>query len=112
MKALTILITGATSGIGRHAALHLASKGHRVIATGRSDRALEDLRKAAPPVSESNRLSVRSWRTSALRGAPMAIRTAISRWRAAACASNRFATLAHAMHSTNNTTTESAAKKS
>jgi short-subunit dehydrogenase len=50
MKALTILITGATSGIGHHAALHLASKGHKVIATGRNERALEELKKAEPRI--------------------------------------------------------------
>lgn len=40
----TILITGATSGIGRDAAVYLASRGHRVIACGRNERALAELR--------------------------------------------------------------------
>ena len=43
----TILITGATAGIGRHAALALVAEGHHVIATGRRGDALEALRKAA-----------------------------------------------------------------
>ncbi len=42
-----VLITGATSGIGRHAALHLARAGHRVFASGRRAALLDELRAEA-----------------------------------------------------------------
>jgi short-subunit dehydrogenase len=43
----TILITGATAGIGRHAALELVRQGHHVIATGRRENALATLQAEA-----------------------------------------------------------------
>jgi short-subunit dehydrogenase len=57
----TILITGATAGIGRHAALALARDGHRVFATGRNLEALASLAaeaRAAGAALETVRLDV------------------------------------------------------
>src|SRR5262249_46977589 len=42
-----VLVTGATSGIGRAAALHLAREGHRVFAVGRRKTALDALKAEA-----------------------------------------------------------------
>ncbi|PYQ18393.1 MAG: hypothetical protein DMF81_25045 [Acidobacteria bacterium] len=56
-----------------------------------------------PPARETSRLSVRSWRIKRPWLAPRACRTASSLARVAPLASSRFATLAHAISSTNTT---------
>ncbi|BDP43632.1 hypothetical protein DAETH_36010 (plasmid) [Deinococcus aetherius] len=44
MNERTILVTGATAGLGRAVALQLLAAGHRLIGTGRNEAALERLR--------------------------------------------------------------------
>ena len=69
---------------------------HNSPATAQSARSSP----TSPAASVSVRLSVSSWRRIAARLAPMAVRTAISRSRAAARAMSRLARFAHAISST------------
>ena len=55
---------------------------------------------AAPPAVAMSRLSVKSWRISRVRFAPMARRTPISRCRASPRATSKPARLAHAITKT------------
>ena len=50
----TILITGATAGIGRHAALELVRQGQHVIATGRREAALKTLADEAAALAKES----------------------------------------------------------
>jgi len=56
----TVLITGASAGIGRAAAVRLAASGHHVIATGRNDGALEQIRRTAKGKVDTLTLDVTS----------------------------------------------------
>jgi NAD(P)-dependent dehydrogenase (short-subunit alcohol dehydrogenase family) len=47
----TVLITGATSGIGYHTALNLARQGAQVLITGRNTPSLEQLQAYADVAS-------------------------------------------------------------
>jgi short-subunit dehydrogenase len=55
----TILITGATAGIGRHAALELVRQGHHVIATGRRENALVALAEEAAKIGKGKLEGIR-----------------------------------------------------
>ena len=71
-----------------------------MIATIERTIAAESATPSAPPIAASIRLSDSSCANSRPRLAPMAARTASSRWRALPCASIRLATLAQAISST------------
>jgi short-subunit dehydrogenase len=58
MKKQTILITGATAGLGRGLAISLAKRGHHVIATGRRLDALESLKVEASGQLDAFQLDV------------------------------------------------------
>src|SRR4051812_27924185 len=57
MKGKTVIITGATSGIGEVAAIHLAEQGARIVFTARdkarADDTMAKLRKANPGVDHA-----------------------------------------------------------
>ena len=60
-KRQIVLITGATRGIGREAALQVARRGHTVVATGRDVERLESLQQEADAAGlaiETSRLDV------------------------------------------------------
>ena len=80
-----------------------ASEGRMPSGTMASTRRISSLPKAmpsAPPNAARRRLSVRNWRKTWVREAPIEVRMAISRWRPAPLASKRLATLAQVMSST------------
>ena len=71
----TILVTGATAGIGRFVALDLASRGHSVFATGRNASALASLASEAEAAGHALRtLELDVTSAESIRGAVAAVR--------------------------------------
>ena len=69
-----VLITGATAGIGRITALHLANQGHHVIATGRKVAELDKL-KAEARASKLDTLTLDVTSAESIAAAARAIET-------------------------------------
>ena len=83
----------------------VSSRGMRAMMPVSDQRATT--RPSAPPIAASRADSVRSWRTTCQRLAPIDSRTAISLARAAPRASSRLAMLAQAISSTKPVTASS-----
>ena len=75
--ALTVWITGASSGIGRELALQLAQAGHRVIISARSVEALQELALLYPqqllpmPIDIADTVSLEKAKTQLTQLAPV-----------------------------------------
>ncbi len=59
-KQQVVVITGATAGIGRHAAEYLSERGYRVIATGRNPAILAEIAQKSGGKVDTVRLDVTS----------------------------------------------------
>ena len=83
--------------------LHQSRRVRRQHELQHGQRLRGDEQAGGGPEEASMTLSVSSWRAMRRGDAPIAVRTPISRWRAAARDRLRFATLAQAMTSTSAT---------